>query len=169
MNLKFVERLFTNKNFLYAILFLTIVTVLGYITQRKYDSVLFMIAFGIIIKQFNKNMAVVMIVSVFVTALYTLLKQRTVSGFRPRYESKMKKIMSRRLFDKDGDDDKDENFGEDKLEPIDSDDEDEDDGNEINDSKVEQFKQIKHNYKDLIDTIKEKTSIIKEMTRKMKE
>ena len=47
--MKFAEKLFTNKMFLYVILVLTILTVLGYIAQQKTDSVLFLIAFGIVL------------------------------------------------------------------------------------------------------------------------
>lgn len=87
--MKFVERLFTNKMFLYVIVALTIITCLGYIAEKKFDSLLFLIAFGIIMKNFNKNMSVVLLASVFVTSLYTYIRENSLesmAGFRSRYK-----------------------------------------------------------------------------------
>jgi hypothetical protein len=64
-------------------------TCLGYIAEKKFDSLLFLIAFGIIMKNFNKNMTVVLLAAVFVTSLYTYLKENTLetmAGFRSRYK-----------------------------------------------------------------------------------
>ncbi len=89
--MKFVERLFTNKIFLYVIVALTIITCLGYIAEKKFDSLLFLIAFGIIMKNLNKNMSVVLLATVFVTSLYTYIRENSLesmAGFRSRYKKK---------------------------------------------------------------------------------
>ena len=138
--MKFAEKLFTNKMFLYVILVLTILTVLGYIAQKKTDSVLFLIAFGIFMRQFNKNMTVVLLASVFVTSLYTYMKDSTLettSGFRSRYKKKKTTKASKEDFVSGND-------------------------------KVAQYNEIKNTYSDLISTIKAKTAKIKDMTRKIK-
>jgi len=138
--MKFAEKLFTNKMFLYVVLILTILTVLGYIAQKKMGSVLFLIAFGIIMKQFNQNMTVVLLASVFVTSLFTFVQESDafkMDGFRSRYKKRK------------GDKALKEDFVS---------------GNE----KVAQYNEIKNTYNDLITTIKAKTAKIKDMTRKIK-
>lgn len=138
--MKLAEKLFTNKMFLYVVLILTILTVLGYIAQKKMDSVLFLLAFGVIMRQFNKNMTVVLLASVFVTSLFTYIKENTLDnmdGFRSRYKKRK------------GDKSLKEDFVS---------------GND----KVNQYNEIKNTYNDLITTIKAKTAKIKDMTRKIK-
>lgn len=179
--MKFLEKLFTNKIFLYVVAFLTIMTVLGYITEKKYDSILFLVAFGIIIHRFNKNMSVVLLLSVFITSLFNYAKSvknnNNLEGMAqgmgmPRTADYLESFEH-------GDDEEEEE--EDYM--------DEDSDLEVptivdgfrsrykngrnssiarNKGKVRQYNQIKDTYNGLINTIKAKTAEIKEMTRKLK-
>jgi hypothetical protein len=142
--MKIVEQLFTNKFFLYAVAFLTFVTILGYMNERNYDSILFLIAIGLVIRNFNKNMALVMIMAVFLTSIYTYLKKNTLesmAGFRSRYKNN-------------------------KVEEFDNN----DDGNNdnVDYQKIKDFNKIKDTYNDLINTIKLKSDKIKALTKKIK-
>lgn len=140
--MKIVEQLFTNKIFLYAVAFLTFVTVLGYMNERNYDSVLFLVAIGLVLRNFNKNMALVMIMAVFLTSIYTYVKKNTLesmSGFRSRYKNK-------------------------KVEEF----ENHDDNENNTSQKIKDFNKIKDTYNDLINTIKEKSAKIKALTKKIK-
>merc|ERR1711965_127085 len=116
---KYLEGIFTNKIFLYVIVFLTIMTVLGYMIQRKYDSVLFLIAVGIIVKNFNKNMALVLLISVFVTSLYNYIKHAALEN-----------MSGMRTDEDEEDEDEDEDDMDDRMNQLlnnDDEDEDEDD------------------------------------------
>ena len=183
---KYIEGLFTNKIFLYVIVFLTIMTVLGYMIQKQYDSVLFLIAIGIIVKNFNKNMALVLLVSVFVTSLYNYIKHaalENMSGMRTDYE--IENMSGMRAYDEDDDEDDDEDYDED----YDEDDDEDDDGFRSkfarknrskfarknrskfarkDSRKISEYNKIKDTYNDLIGTIREKTAQIKKMTSKLK-
>ena len=164
---KYLEGLFTNKIFLYVIVFLTIMTVLGYMLQKKYDSVLFLLAVGIIVKNFNKNMALVLLISVFVTSLYNYIKHAALEN------------MSGMRSDDDDEEDEEDDDMDDRMDQFmddenDDDEEDEDDdgfrskfaGNDSR--KITEYNRIKDTYNDLIGTIREKTAQIKKMTAKLK-
>ncbi len=140
--MKFTEKLFTSKIFLYVVLVLTILTVLGYLAEKKMDSVVFLIAIGLIIKQFNNNMTVILLSSVFITSLFTFVKEKTLenmAGFRSRHKKTNKKS--------------EENTTEEFM---------------ASQKKLEQYENIKDTYNDLISTIKAKTEKIKQMTKKIK-
>lgn len=142
--MKIVEQLFTNKFFLYAVAFLTFVTVLGYMNERNYDSVLFLVAIGLVIRNFNKNMALVMIMAVFLTSIYTYVKKNTLesmAGFRSRYKNS-------------------------KVEEFDN--KDDNNNDNVDYQKIKDFNKIKDTYNDLINTIKEKSAKIKALTKKIK-
>jgi len=143
--MKIVEQLFTNKIFLYIVAFLTFVTVLGYMNERNYDSVLFLIAIGFVVRNFNKNMALVMIMAVFLTSIYTYVKKNTLesmAGFRSRYKN-----SKREEFDNKNDEGNNDN---------------------VDYQKIKDFNQIKDTYNDLINTIKAKSAKIKALTKKIK-
>ena len=142
--MKIVEQLFTNKFFLYIVAFLTFVTVLGYMNERNYDSVLFLVAIGLVIRNFNKNMALVMIMAVFLTSIYTYVKKNTLesmAGFRSRYKNN-------------------------KVEEFDN--KDDNNNDNVDYQKIKDFNKIKDTYNDLINTIKEKSAKIKALTKKIK-
>ncbi len=57
-----LERLLSNKTFLYVIMALSVTNVLGYLVMNKLNAVMFFILLGLIVYQFNKNLAVVLLV-----------------------------------------------------------------------------------------------------------
>jgi hypothetical protein len=57
-----LERLLSNKTFLYVIMALSVTNVLGYLVMNKLNAVMFFILLGLLVYQFNKNLAVVLLV-----------------------------------------------------------------------------------------------------------
>jgi hypothetical protein len=162
---KYLERILTNKMFLYVIVFLTIMTVLGYMMQKQYDSVIFLIAVGIIVKNFNKNMALVLLISVFVTSLYNFVKRSTLEGASG----------SMRIEDEEEEEGEDDETDQDMMDNYfeDEDVEDEDGfrskfNTKNEHRKIAEYNKIKDTYNNLIGTIREKTAQIKKMTAKLK-
>lgn len=179
---KKLEQMFTNKIFLYVIVFLTIITVLGYITKKNYDSVLFLIAIGLIVRSFNKNMSLVLLISVFVTSVYNYVKSKTLEN------------MSGNRMDDEDEDNEEEGFDDmGDIDDIDIDQyleegfEDGEDYDEVDDDymkedvdgfqsnfrgrdkkKLADYNKIKDTYNDLIGTIRTKTAQIKKMTSQLK-
>lgn len=174
---KFLDKIFTNKIFLYVIVFISVMTVLGYMTVKNYDAVLFLIAFGIIIYTINKNMSVVLLTTIAVTSLYNYVKNNKINS--------LEEMSGRRDADDDDvlDDDGllDDGIVDDDEYKEENDDENDDDEfrmgfrsryknkRRINSrSKIQEYNDIKNTYNGLINTIKAKTAQIKEMTRKLK-
>ena len=63
------SKVLTNKMFLYFVFFLAIVTVFGYLMSNKLNAVVLFALIGILMYQFSKNMAVVLLVCVLATNL----------------------------------------------------------------------------------------------------
>lgn len=72
---KEASKLLTNKYFLYFIVFLAAINVLGYLVTNKINGVIFFALICIITYQFSKNMAVVLLVAIIVTNLLMLNKK----------------------------------------------------------------------------------------------
>jgi len=66
---KEASKLFTNKYFLYFILFLAVVNLLGYLVTNKINAIIFFILIGVLTFQFSKNMAIVLLVALLGTNL----------------------------------------------------------------------------------------------------
>ena len=64
---KEASNLFTNKYFLYFILFLAVVNLLGYLVTNKINAIIFFILIGLLTHQFSKNMAIVLLVALIAT------------------------------------------------------------------------------------------------------
>jgi hypothetical protein len=64
---KEASKLFTNKYFLYFILFLAVVNLLGYLVTNKINAIIFFILIGVLTFQFSKNMAIVLLVALIGT------------------------------------------------------------------------------------------------------
>ena len=64
---KEASKLFTNKYFLYFILFLAVVNLLGYLVTNKINAIIFFILIGLLTYQFSKNMAIVLLVALVAT------------------------------------------------------------------------------------------------------
>ena len=69
-----VPGLFKNKYVLYALLFIGIANVLGYLALKDYDSLGLLMALGLLMGYFSKNMAVNIFVAVLVTSLIAVNK-----------------------------------------------------------------------------------------------
>ena len=66
---KEASKLFTNKYFLYFILFLAVVNLLGYLVTNKINAIIFFILIAVLTYQFSKNMAIVLLVALVATNL----------------------------------------------------------------------------------------------------
>jgi hypothetical protein len=62
-------KIFNNTYFLYFIVFLAITNVLGYLVTNKYNAILFFAIVSLLTYQFNKNMAIVLLVALLTTNL----------------------------------------------------------------------------------------------------
>jgi uncharacterized membrane protein YciS (DUF1049 family) len=62
-------KILTNKYFLYFIVFLAVTNVFGYLVMHKTNAVIFFALVGVVMYQFSKNMAVVLMVCLFATNL----------------------------------------------------------------------------------------------------
>jgi len=61
------SKLFTNKYFLYFVMFLSVTNIFGYLVTNKLNAIVFFILIGVLTHQFSKNMAVVLLVSLLAT------------------------------------------------------------------------------------------------------
>ena len=64
---KTVNKVLTNKYVLYAVLFLAITNVLGYLMVKDFESLALFISLGLITSYFSKNMIIIMGVAMFGT------------------------------------------------------------------------------------------------------
>ena len=65
-----VEQLLRNKYVLYAVLFVAITHVLGYLTVRDYRSVTLFVAVGLLTSHFTKNMTVTLLSAIVFTGMF---------------------------------------------------------------------------------------------------
>lgn len=78
MNLqKTFASLMTNKYFLYFIVVLSAVNIIGYLTMNNTDAVIFFALLGFITFNFSKNMTIVLLVSIVATNLFMVSKPFT--------------------------------------------------------------------------------------------
>lgn len=80
-----VPALFKNKYVLYALLFVGVVNVLGYVALKDYESLTLLMALGLLMGYFSKNMAVNIFVAVLVTSLMAVNK-KVREGFEGKKE-----------------------------------------------------------------------------------
>lgn len=73
-------KLFTNKYFLYAVFAIAALNVMAYLSMRRYNAVLFFALVGVITYHFSKNMAVVLLVALFSTAVFTSGRFAMIEG-----------------------------------------------------------------------------------------
>tara|TARA_Y100001970_G_scaffold273651_1_gene372180 strand:- start:5575 stop:6153 length:579 start_codon:yes stop_codon:yes gene_type:complete len=69
MSLDRIEDFFQSKYVLYIILGITIVNLLGYLSMGDFGSITLFILVGILTNFFNKNMGIILVVSLFITNL----------------------------------------------------------------------------------------------------
>ena len=73
-------KLFTNPYFLYAVVGIAALNVLAYLAMRRYNAVIFFALVGLVTYHFSKNMAVVLLVALFSTAVFTSGRFAIVEG-----------------------------------------------------------------------------------------
>lgn len=66
---KSVKKVFTSKYFLYFLLFLSIVNLLGYLMMKNFNAIAVFLIIGVLMYYFSKNMAVILLVCLVVTNL----------------------------------------------------------------------------------------------------
>ena len=69
-----VSNLFTNKYFLYFIVFLAVSNVLGYLVTNKLNTVIFFALVAFLASNFSKNMAVILLIAIVATNLLMVNK-----------------------------------------------------------------------------------------------
>lgn len=69
-----LNKLFTNKYFLYVMVFFSMLTILGYLLINNVDSIVFFILVGIITSSFSKNMAIILAVCLLTTNVFMAKK-----------------------------------------------------------------------------------------------
>ena len=74
-----VSKILTNKYFLYFVLFLAVTNVLGYMVTGNFAAILFFAMVAYITHRFNKNMAIVLGVALFVTS-FLMIGKRVKEG-----------------------------------------------------------------------------------------
>lgn len=73
-------KLFTNRYFLYAVTGIAALNLLAYLAMRRYNAALFFALVGLVTYHFSKNMAVVLLVAMFSTAVFTSGRFAIVEG-----------------------------------------------------------------------------------------
>ena len=66
---KAAKKLFTSKYFLYFILFLSVTNLFGYLMMRNLNAIIIFLVVGLLMYNFSKNMAVILLVCLVVTNL----------------------------------------------------------------------------------------------------
>lgn len=89
----------TNKNVLYVVLFLAIVSVLGYLMQNDQESVVFFLAVSLLMSFFTKNMVIVLGTAIIITNMIKASKSNARSsreGFKRNKMHKKNKMMEKK-------------------------------------------------------------------------
>ena len=86
---KEAEKLLANKYFLYFIIFLSATNVLGYLVNYKFNSAIIFILIGLIMRQFSKNLVIVLLVSLVITNMLAAM-----GGLREGLEGNMKEAIA---------------------------------------------------------------------------
>lgn len=128
---KNVNNLFSNKYFLYLMLFLAITSVLGYLQVHNFQAIVFFILVGFLTYYFTKNMSVVLLTAIVATAFYSKLQKNMVEGLENK---------------KDDNDDGEEGMGHEEGM---TEEEDEDDNEEGMSSKIDYKKTLTDSYDNL--------------------
>ena len=68
-----ISKILANKYFLYFVSFLSLTNVIGYMMMGNMDNVIIFILVGLIMTYFSKNMAIILLVSLVATNLFSVL------------------------------------------------------------------------------------------------
>ncbi len=74
--------------FLYFILFLAIVNIIGYLSVGQFDAVIVFAIIGFITQSFSKNMIMILVIPLMLTALYVSLFNRMYEGLSNKEDNK---------------------------------------------------------------------------------
>ena len=74
------SKLLTNKYLLYAVVFITLLNMLGYLMSRDFQSIALYILFYFIVRYFSKNMTVVLFVSLLLVNFIAMSHIRIFEG-----------------------------------------------------------------------------------------
>lgn len=122
---KNIGGLFSNKYFLYFMLFLAITSVLGYLQAQNFNALLFFILVAFLTYYFTKNMSIVLFSAIVATALYNSMARNIKEGMTHK------------------NDDGEEGMGDEEE------DEDDDEVEEMKGSKLDYEKTLTDSYKNL--------------------
>jgi len=75
---KKIGGLFTNKYFLYLMLFLAITSILGYLQVHNFHAIVFFILVGFLTFHFCKNMSIVLLTAIIATSLYVRMQHKDI-------------------------------------------------------------------------------------------
>ena len=65
-----VDKLLTDKNVLYIVLFIAVANLLGFLLLRNFEAIVFFLLVGFLTTYFSKNMIIVFLVTMIATNLY---------------------------------------------------------------------------------------------------
>jgi len=86
-----ISKMFTNKYFLYLIVFLSFTNVIGYIILGNVNAVIYFIVVSLFIAFFSKNMALILFIALIFTNLIIVNKVPSKEGFEGKEEKKDEK------------------------------------------------------------------------------
>ena len=79
-----INNLFSNKIFLYVMFFIAVVQTVFLIDSKRFNALFFLIALGIICRQFTVNIATILFISIIMTNIFITISPvfEGISGFR---------------------------------------------------------------------------------------
>ena len=110
---KTANKLLTNKYVLYTILFLAITNILGYLSVQDFKSLTIFIVVGVLTQYFSKNMAVVLLTTMFATNLIMIMERKSkimegLKNMKEGMKSKREGMKKREPMTNDETDDEDD-------------------------------------------------------------
>jgi hypothetical protein len=85
-----ISKLLENKYVLYLVFFLAIANILGYLAMGKYKAIIMFVLIGYLVRNFNKNMTVVLLVPLVLTTLFAsdFVREGLENATKPSDETK---------------------------------------------------------------------------------
>ena len=105
-----ISKILANKYFLYFVSFLSLTNVIGYMMMGNMDNVIIFILVGLIMTYFSKNMAIILLVSLVATNLFSVLLISKEGFDNKDNKNKNKDINKDKNKDKDKDKNKNKNL-----------------------------------------------------------
>ena len=76
-----LSKILTNKLVLHVVFFIAFINIITYVVMGNIDAVVYFILLGVLIRNFSKNMIIVLGVPVILVNLFVISKHRRVEGF----------------------------------------------------------------------------------------